>query len=97
MLLAMSEEEPSVGTPVSLALALIAAAIVIPMLRGGFKHGSLLGAAAALAALAPGGYIAWRGTQSKAQGKLLLGIVLMLGAVGLAAVLIVLRILSLLH
>jgi hypothetical protein len=90
----MSEEEPNVGTPALVALALIAAAVVIPMLRGGFRHGSLFGAAAALAALAPGGYIAWKGTQSKAQKKLLLGIVLMLGAVGLAAVLILLRVIA---
>jgi hypothetical protein len=101
MLTSMTDDqqprEPRVGGALQMSLLLLALAVVLPMFRGGFRHGSLLGAAVALVAAIPAGYTAWAGMQSKTQTKLLYGMVLMLVALGLAAVLVILRVISALH
>ncbi len=91
-LLMPEAEEPSVAGPVALSLVFLVLAIVVPMMRGGFRHGSLLGAALAFAGAVPAAYAAWRGIQSKStQSRLLGGMVLCLACVGVGGLLIVLR------
>ncbi len=83
--------EPSAQVPLQLSALLIGAGIVVAAL-GGFRHGSLLGALIAGAGAVPAGYVAWLGMQSQGQTKLLGGMVLMLVALLLAALLVVLRV-----
>jgi len=69
----------------------IALGLLIASLGKGIGHGSIPGALVAVIGTIPAGWALWQGAQKKTQGTLLLGMLLLLGALGVAALLIVLR------
>ena len=81
-------------TPSFVALAMIFGALVISAI-GGFSEGSLLGAAVALAAVVPAAVGMWKGIQEKTQGGLALSLGVFFLALGVAGVLVVLKVIAL--
>ena len=82
------EREQSVVIPVATGLALLALALI---LRG------WLGALLALGALIPGGYVVWLGTQSQTQKKFVTGLAILIGALVVAALVMLGKILGFLR
>jgi hypothetical protein len=87
-------DDKSVAVPLVISLVLVVAALAIATMGGGILKGSILGGLLALAAAVPAGYAAWKGTQGDKQQRLLGGMVLMLISLGVAAVLIVAKIID---
>ena len=78
------ENERSVAVPAYVSVGLLVVALVL-------RH-SWLGAILALCALAPAGYVAWLGSQSQKQNKMVIGMLLLLGGLALAILVVIGRI-----
>ena len=81
---------------IKIAWAMIIGALVLAILHG-FRHGTFLGGALALAAVAPAGFGAWKGMQQESQAPMVVAVLTIFFALGLAAVLFLLRIFGWLH
>ncbi|MFH0902538.1 MAG: hypothetical protein V2A73_18060 [Pseudomonadota bacterium] len=80
------ENERSAKMPMALSAVLLLVAVLLGR--------SWLGALVALGAAAVSGYVCWLGVQSKAQTKLVAGMLLMLGAAALAILIVLGRAVS---
>jgi len=78
--------------PAAVAFGLIVVGIVIAAVGGGgLLHGSILGGVVAGAGAIPACFGMWKGIQQETQGTLAVSVLAVLAALGVAAVLIVLR------
>lgn len=82
---------PDSKTPVFVALAAVAVGIVIAAVQG-ITHGSILGGVIAALGAIPACFGMWKGIQQETQGTLAMSVGTVLLALGVAAVLIVLRV-----
>lgn len=82
---------PDSKTPVFVALAAVAIGIVIAAVQG-ITHGSILGGVVAALGAIPACFGMWKGIQQETQGTLAMSVGTVLLALGVAAVLIVLRV-----
>ena len=82
---------PDSKTPVFIALAAIAVGIVIAAVQG-ITHGSILGGVIAALGAIPACFGMWKGIQQETQGTLAMSVGTVLLSLGVAAVLIVLRV-----
>lgn len=82
---------PDSKTPVFVALAAIAVGIVIAAVQG-ITHGSILGGVIAALGAIPACFGMWKGIQQETQGTLAMSVGTVLLSLGVAAVLIVLRV-----
>jgi hypothetical protein len=73
------------------AFGLVVAGLAIGLV-GGIGTGSILGAVVAGAAVVPAGYAAWKGIQEESQWPLVRAILVMLLGLGIAALLVLLRV-----
>lgn len=87
----MGEPAPDSKTPVYVAFAAVAIGIVIAAL-GNIKYGSIWGGIVAALGAIPGLFGMWKGIQQETQGTLAAAVVSVLVSLGVAAVLIVLRV-----
>jgi len=87
----MGDPVPDSKTPVFVALAAVAIGIVIAAVQG-ITHGSILGGVVAALGAIPACFGMWKGIQQETQGTLAMSVGTVLLALGVAAVLIVLRV-----
>jgi hypothetical protein len=89
----VTEASPSSDskTPALAAFALVAIGIVIAAI-GDLKHGSLVGGVIAGFGAFPAMFGMWKGIQQETQGTLAISVAAVLVSLGIAAVLIVLRV-----
>ncbi len=87
----MTQPVPDSKLPVAVAFGLIAVGLVIGLI-GGFTEGSIAGGIIAFLALIPACVGLWKGIQQEHQGTLALSVLAVLAALGVSAVLIILRI-----
>jgi hypothetical protein len=87
----MGDPVPDSKTPVFIALAAVAVGIVIAAVQG-ITHGSILGGVVAALGAIPACFGMWKGIQQETQGTLAMSVGTVLLALGVAAVLIVLRV-----
>lgn len=87
----MGDPVPDSKTPVFVALAAVAVGIVIAAVQG-ITHGSILGGVIAALGAIPACFGMWKGIQQETQGTLAMSVGTVLLALGVAAVLIVLRV-----
>jgi uncharacterized membrane protein len=80
-------------TPIMIGLGLVVLGIVIAATTG-FKHGSIPGGLIAAAGAIPACFGMWKGIQQETQTTLALSVVTALVALGVGAILIVLRFVS---
>jgi hypothetical protein len=92
----MGNPVPDTKTPVVVAFVMVVAGIAISATQGLF-HGSLLGGVIAAAGAIPACFGMWKGIQQETQGTLALSVAAVLVSLGVGALLIVLRFVSLLH
>jgi len=77
----------------AVAFGLIVVGIVIAAVGGGgLLHGSVLGGVVALAGAIPACFGMWKGIQQETQGTLAISVLAVLSALGVGAVLIILRV-----
>jgi hypothetical protein len=76
--------------PTNIALALVVVGLIVGFAAKAFILGALIAGAGAV----PAGYASWLGLQSEKQTKLVGGMLLVFGALGAAAILIVAKILN---
>ena len=82
---------PDSKTPVFIALAAVAIGIVIAAVQG-ITHGSILGGVVAALGAIPACFGMWKGIQQETQGTLAMSVGTVLLSLGVAAILIVLRV-----
>jgi hypothetical protein len=87
----MGDPVPDSKTPVFIALAAVAIGIVIAAVQG-ITHGSILGGVVAALGAIPACFGMWKGIQQETQGTLAMSVGTVLLSLGVAAVLIVLRV-----
>jgi hypothetical protein len=87
----MGDPVPDSKTPVFIALAAVAVGIVIAAVQG-ITHGSILGGVVAALGAIPACFGMWKGIQQETQGTLAMSVGTVLLSLGVAAVLIVLRV-----
>ena len=87
----MGDPVPDSKTPVFIALAAVAVGIVIAAVQG-ITHGSILGGVIAALGAIPACFGMWKGIQQETQGTLAMSVGTVLLSLGVAAVLIVLRV-----
>ena len=87
----MAQPVPDSKLPVAVAFGLIAVGLVIG-LAGGFTEGSIAGGIIAACGVIPAMFGMWKGIQQESQGTLALSILALLAALGVAGLLILLRI-----
>ena len=87
----MGDPVPDSKTPVFVALAAVAIGIVIAAVQG-ITHGSILGGVVAALGAIPACFGMWKGIQQETQGTLAMSVGTVLLSLGVAAVLIVLRV-----
>lgn len=75
----------------SLAAILIGAALVVALI-GGFGSGSILGALLAFGGACVAAFGLWKGTQEEKQTRAAVSMLLLLGGLGLAGLLVILKI-----
>jgi len=92
----MGNPVPDSKTPAIVAFVLVAVGIAIAAAQG-LIHGSFVGGIIAALGAIPGCYGMWKGIQQDTQGTLAVSVTSVLVALATGAVLIVLRIVSLLH
>ena len=78
-------------TPALVAFAMVVIGIAIAAVQG-ITHGSLVGGVIAAAGAIPACYGMWKGIQQETQGTLAMSVGTVLLSLGVAAVLIVLRV-----
>jgi hypothetical protein len=83
--------EPDSKSPAFVAFALVALGIVIAAVQG-LVHGSIAGGIIAGLGAIPGCFGMWKGIQQETQGTLAISVLAVLLALGVGAVLIVLRV-----
>ena len=83
-------------TPALIAFAMVVIGIAIAAVQG-ITHGSLVGGVIAAAGAIPACYGMWKGIQQETQGTLAVSVIAVLVALGIGALLIVLRVVSWLH
>ena len=83
-------------TPALVAFAMVVIGIAIAAVQG-ITHGSLVGGVIAAAGAIPACYGMWKGIQQETQGTLAVSVIAVLVALGIGALLIVLRVVSWLH
>jgi hypothetical protein len=82
-------------TPALLAFAMVAAGIILALVKGGILHGSIVGGMIAAAGAIPGCYAMWKGIQQETQGPLAVAVGSVLLALAVGGALIVLGIINL--
>ncbi len=87
----MGDPVPDSKTPVFIALAAVAVGIVIAAVQG-ITYGSILGGVIAALGAIPACFGMWKGIQQETQGTLAMSVGTVLLSLGVAAVLIVLRV-----
>ncbi|HSS03468.1 MAG TPA: hypothetical protein VLM79_40670 [Kofleriaceae bacterium] len=83
-------------TPALVAFAMVVIGIAIAAVQG-ITHGSIVGGVIAAAGAIPACYGMWKGIQQETQGTLAVSVIAVLVALGIGALLIVLRVVSWLH
>ena len=76
---------------------MVAVGILIAVTSNGLLHGSIVGGVIAAAGAIPACYGMWKGIQQETQGALAVSVGAVLVSLGVGAVLIILRVVSLLH
>jgi hypothetical protein len=87
----MGDPVPDSKTPVFVALAAVAIGILIAAVQG-ITHGSILGGVVAALGAIPACFGMWKGIQQETQGTLAMSVGTVLLSLGVAVVLIVLRV-----
>jgi hypothetical protein len=87
----MGNPVPDSKTPALVAFAMVVVGIAIAAVQG-LIHGSIAGGVIAAAGAIPACYGMWKGIQQETQGTLAMSVVAVLVSLGVAAVLIVLRV-----
>jgi hypothetical protein len=87
----MADPVPDSKTPALAALAMVAIGIVIAAVQD-LKHGSLAGGVIAGLGAIPACFGMWKGIQQETQGTLAISIGAVIASLGVAAILIVLRV-----
>ena len=87
----MGDPVPDSKTPVFIALIAIAIGVVIAAVQG-IQYGSILGGVIAALGAIPACFGMWKGIQQETQGTLAMSVGTVLLSLGVAAVLIVLRV-----
>jgi hypothetical protein len=92
----MGNPVPDSKTPALVAFVMVVVGIAIAAVSG-LVHGSILGGVIAAAGAIPACYGMWKGIQQETQGTLAISVVAVLASLAVGAVLIVLRVISMLH
>lgn len=87
----MGTAVPDSKTPVVVAFVMIAIGVAIAAVQG-LVHGSILGGVISAAGAIPACFGMWKGIQQETQGTLAMSVIAVLAGLGVAAILIVLRI-----
>jgi hypothetical protein len=87
----MGDPVPDSKTPAMAAFGLVVVGLVIAAVQG-LVHGSIAGGIIAAAGAIPACFGMWKGIQQETQGTLAAAVVSVLVALGVAGVLIVLRV-----
>lgn len=89
----MGEPVTDTKMPAMIAFVFVALGIVIAAIGGGgLFHGSILGGVLALAGAIPACLGMWKGIQQETQGTLAMSVLAVLVSLGVAALLIILRV-----
>lgn len=82
---------PSAQTPLLISLLLVAAGVIIAAI-GGLTKGSIVGGLVAGAGVVPACWAAWAGMQKQTQGSLATALLMVFVSLGVAALLIIMRV-----
>lgn len=93
----MGDPVPDSKTPALAAIGLAVIGLVIAALQGSVMHGSMVGGIIAAVGAIPACYGMWKGIQQETQTTLALSVGSVFVSLGIAALLIVLRVIYWLH